>query len=567
MSNADQQDDFEKEIKDLFLIEASDLLDQAEAYLLTLEKNSADSEAFDALLRMMHNLKGSGKAVGFDEISKFSHQVENVLVAVRAGKVLFTTKVVGLMLKCCDRLKQDIILLKSDVAAPLDHQELYQQLTSTLEARPEEAHDALAEITEAHFQEAPTPIKQKPQLVVANNHAPSEEFVRISLKKIEDLLNNFGEAVILQATLDHVKYNLSEHHELALKTINQLSKLTYDLQQTTIALRMVSLKQVFSKMERTARDTAVSVAKKIQFISEGQENELDKSIVDAVSDPLTHMIRNAVDHGLETEEERIAKGKDPCGKIVLNGFRRGGFFYITIQDDGRGLDKDKILAKAIKQGLVRSDEKLSDSEIYDLIYANGFSTRETASDISGRGVGMNVVKESIQALKGTCTIESKLGEGTCFTIRLPLTLAIFNGMVVKIAENLYIIPNSDVESVAAMPADGGRYVSEGKEKVIEVGDVVMPLINLREKLKTGSDALKIQQRITAGTLVITHTGGTPHAMLVDEVVAQQRVVHKTLGPEVNHQVKGAAGATILGDGSPALILDISALLPLRERVA
>ncbi len=565
------RDDFQAEIADCFLIEATDLIAEVESFLLTLERDPHDSPAFDALLRAMHNLKGSGKAVGFAEISKLGHLTESLLISARKLKAPLAGEIMAILLKTCDRFKNDFVILKENHKASLDHEDLYQALEHANNFLQEHAQgnfysppgnafqDAEASGVDAYF------AKKNPN-PAATATAKHDDFVRISLRKIEDLLNNFGEQVILQATLDHIKFDLDRHHELALKTINQLNKLTYDLQQTTISLRMVNLKTLFSRMERTVRDTAVATGKKIKFISEGQDNELDKSIVDSIIDPLTHMVRNAVDHGLESPQERKKQGKDPAGTITLKGFRRSGSFYITVEDDGRGLDQEKILSKAKKIGLIPENAKLSEPEIYELIYANGFSTRDTATDISGRGVGMNVVKEAIAALKGVCQIESKLGSGTRFTIRLPLTLAIFSGIVTRIGANLYVIPQSDVERILAYNSKGIRFVSERGERVVSIENSVIPLVDLRDRLKTAQNQRAVsnadfpettsRQR---GTIIISGAGNMRNALIVDDVLTQQRIVHKSLGPEVNG-LKGTSGVTILGDGSAALILDIRTLL-------
>lgn len=540
----------EKEISDLFLIEAAEFTDQAERCLLDIEKNPSDEQALDTLFRALHNIKGGAKSFGFSEMSSFSHHMENLFAAVRSGIMIITADVIDLMLICFDRLRKDIALLKENPQALLEHGELCNQLSKIIDNK--QPLENAAKIN--------SPKSELPKASPAKIQNRSHEYVRIAQKKIDDLLNNFGEQVILQATLEHIKYDLEQHHDVAIKTINQLSKLTYDLQQTTIALRMINLKQLFSKLERTARDTAIATDKKIELISEGQENEIDKTIADAIGDPLNHMIRNAVDHGIETSEERKRNGKNESGKITLKAFRRGGFFYIIVEDDGRGLDKEKIFKNAVQKGIIKSDAIMSDAEIYNLIYISGLTTRDTASDISGRGVGMDVVNESLRALKGTCEISAVIGEGTRFTIRLPLSLAIFNGMVVKVSNNFYIIPNSDVERVLPLPLNAGRFISSSKERVIEIDGTVMALVDLREKLSTHSShekAHSMKPSNSNGILIVTRAGHHYHAVIVDEILAQQRIVHKSLGQEVSH-LKGVTGATILGDGKAALILDISA---------
>lgn len=547
----------EKEINDIFLTEVGEYTDQAELCLLTLEKNISDKEAMDTLFRALHNMKGGAKSFGFNELATFSHEIENLLVAIKAGTVNLTKSIYELLFICVDRLRKDISILKNDHDARLVHQELLDQLTCASESiapvkNNEDIDLGNNKIIAATEKENPKKIED------AQSVKQNQEYVRISQNKIDDLLNNFGEQVILQATLEHIKYDLLHNNDIAIKTINQLSKLTYDLQQTTIALRMVNLKQLFSKLERTARDTAAATAKTVEFVAEGQHNEIDKTIADAIGDPLNHMIRNAVDHGIETPDLRKKNGKAEAGKITISAHRRGGFFNIIVEDDGAGLDKEKIYSNAVKKGHIKADAVLTDSEIYNLIYINGLSTRDAANDISGRGVGMDVVNESIRALKGTCEISARVGFGTRFTIRLPLSLAIFNGMVVRVSENIYIIPNADIERVLHVAANSGRAISGSNDRVIEVAGTVIPLIDLREKFKNNTRH-KTQGIIAEGTMIITQTAARRHAVIVDEVISQQRIVHKPLGREVS-QLKGITGATILGDGKAALILDISAWL-------
>lgn len=594
-------DEFLKEVRDVFLMEATEMLDQVEKYFLVLEKNPTDQATLEGLFRVAHNLKGSGKAAGFDEFAQFNHEMENLLVALREKKLPISSAIISLLLECSDKLRRDVEELKQSHQVALNHTELYKKIEHALsqgtdggKKKPEDVvffegdagesasgaagSDSSEDAHSVAGAAAPAAkeavnlfeVDEAKKVQKVSNFQRGDEFVKISLRKIDDLLNNFGEQVILQSALDHAKENLVENHDFVLKTITQLNKLTHDLQQTAIALRMVNLNQLFSKMERAARDTAKVSQRNIEFITEGQENELDKSIVDALSDPLMHMVRNAVDHGIEPEADRLIAGKPSVGKVILRGFRRGGFFYIQVQDDGKGMDPEVIYKKALRLGLVRPDVKMTETEIFDLIYLNGFSTRDVVTDISGRGVGMNVVKEMIQAFKGTCQTTSKVGEGTIFTIRLPLTLAIFNGMVMKIAGEHYIVPNSDVEEVLAMPKDGMRYVS-ANERVIQIRDSVLPLQDLRDKLKTkGKKASKAPSKDghpgdekhdakAEGTLMIARINGIRYALIVDEVLAQQRIVHKTLGPEAS-KIKGAAGATILGDGSVAVILEIPALV-------
>jgi two-component system chemotaxis sensor kinase CheA len=560
-----------KEIQDSFLAEAGDLLIDVESYFLALEKNPENQEVLDKLFRLAHNLKGSGKAVGFEHLSHFSHQIESLLVGIRNKQVPSSSDNIQLLLECCDQLKSDIITLKDSADARLDHTVLMDRL---IQACANQASSGDFGASGASpFEQSPF---VAPVLVAAKSveselsklagsdgkkrSSSSDESIRIPVKKIEDMLNSFGEQVILQSTLEHAKDDLLNNQEIIYRTITQLGKITHDLQRATMSLRMVGLKTLFARLERVARDAAQAVGKEIQFVTDGAENELDKSIVDALIDPLTHMMRNSVDHGIEYWDDRMQKGKPEKGTVRLAGYRRGGHFCIELSDDGRGLDPEKIAQKAIEKGLIHNAEGMSKSEIFELIFKNGFSTKDQVSDISGRGVGMNVVLETILSLKGAYEIESEVGVGTVFRLKLPLTLAIFNGMVLRVGTDRYVIPASDVEAVIRLGACETRRM-ENNRYCVKHKDEVMPILDLRvrygdKKRKISYEASEITGR---ESVLVVRQGGDAHAVIVDEVLVLQKVVHKNLTPELR-QVKGSSGVTILGDGQVALILDFGQLL-------
>lgn len=560
-----------KEIQDSFLAEAGDLLVDVESYFLALEKNPEDQEVLDKLFRLAHNLKGSGKAVGFEHLSHFSHQIESLLVGIRNKQVPSSSDNIQLLLECCDQLKSDITKLKDSSDAQLDHTILMDRLVQACANQgPANGSDSFSA---SPFEQspfvAPVPVAAKhvePELAklvggdLKKRPMSGDESIRIPVKKIEDMLNSFGEQVILQSTLEHAKDDLLNNQEIIYRTITQLGKITHDLQRATMSLRMVTLKTLFARLERVARDAAQAVGKEIQFVTDGAENELDKSIVDALIDPLTHMMRNSVDHGIEYWDDRIQKGKPEKGTVRLAGYRRGGHFCIELSDDGRGLDPDKIAQKAIEKGLIKSADGMSKGEIFELIFKNGFSTKDQVSDISGRGVGMNVVLETILSLKGAYEIESEVGVGTVFRLKLPLTLAIFNGMVLRVGSDRYVIPASDVEAVIRLGACETRRM-ESNRYCVKHKDEVMPILDLRvrygdKKRKISYDTNEITGR---ESVLVVRQGGDAHAVIVDEVLVLQKVVHKNLTPELR-QVKGSSGVTILGDGQVALILDFGQLL-------
>ena len=537
-------DDFLKELQETFLIESQDLLASVESLFLKLEKNSSDIEVFNQLSRLAHNFKGSGKAVGFDHLSHFSHQLENLLLACKNHLVTPTPLVINLLFRSVDALKLDIETLRS--SGPIMD---YSILLGEIDLALKQEHVVPAK--DQVFKSIQPNLEMEP--VVKKTQAA--EYLRIPAMRIETLVDSFGEQVILQSALEQAKNDLVKNEDLILKTISQLSKLTYDLQQTAMSLRMVSLNLLFSKLERAARDAAQTLSKPILFTSKGNEQELDKTIVDSLSDALTHMVRNAVDHGIETPEERVASKKNPEGTISLIGFRSGGSFVIEVRDDGRGMDPSKIFAKAQKLGLVSADAQLSEKQIFDLIFENGFSTKDAATDLSGRGVGMDVVKEKIKELKGSYEIESHLGQGSCFRIHLPLTLAIFNAMIVRLGNEKFIIPNSDVDEVSRMHIEKFQVASEA-QGLLQIRDQVFAVVDLRKELFQKA----VEGRNSQVTALLVRKTKQPYALLVDEVLSIQKVVHKAVGQDVK-RVRGSAGASILGDGSVCLILNIAHFSP------
>ena len=322
-----------------------------------------------------------------------------------------------------------------------------------------------------------------------------------------------------------------------------------------MSLRMIPIRSTFRRMARLARDVASKVGKKVVLDTKGEDTELDKTVVDAIGDPLVHMIRNAVDHGLEaTAEDRIAAGKNPVGRIELRAFHQGGSIHVEIEDDGRGLNREQILAKAVDRGIVTADDSLSDSEVFNLIFAPGFSTAEKVTDVSGRGVGLDVVKRNIEALRGRTEIRSTLGKGTVFSIRLPLTLAIIDGMVVRVGRERYILPTVSIVRMISPGHDDLMSVL-GRGTLLTVDDELIPLFRLDEIFSV-PDAI---QRLDKASAVIVEHESRKYAFLVDELLGQQQTVIKPLGPTVAG-VAGLAGGAIMPDGQVGLILDIAGLV-------
>lgn len=420
---------------------------------------------------------------------------------------------------------------------------------------------------------APTPaLKAVPNDAAAPNRAEREKpaarssestSIRVAVEKVDQLINLVGELVITQSMLAQRSNELDPvtHGDL-ITSMGQLQRNARDLQESVMSIRMMPMEYVFSRFPRLVRDLASKLNKQIELTQVGSSTELDKSLIERIIDPLTHLVRNSLDHGIESPENRIAAGKSPVGNLTLSAEHQGGNICIEVTDDGAGLNRERILAKAMSQGMSVS-ENMTDEEVGMLIFAPGFSTAEQVTDVSGRGVGMDVVKRNIQEMGGHVEIKSKQGSGTTIRILLPLTLAILDGMSVKVADEVFILPLGAVME-SLQPRDEDLHPLAGGERVLEVRGEYLPLVELWKVFEV--DGAKTEA--TQGIVVILQSAGRRYALLVDQLIGQHQVVVKNL--ESNYRkVPGISAATILGDGSVALIVDVSALQGLNreQRVA
>ena len=424
--------------------------------------------------------------------------------------------------------------------------------------------------TSSHLPPAPTESEGKPAVAMASATSPvssalpvakaapkaEAQTVRVATDKIDKLINLVGELVINQSILNECVHNFTMAKLPSLReAVAEMERASRELQERVMAIRMLPIKNAFGRFPRLVHDLSMACGKKIELKTAGEETELDKSVIEAIADPLTHLVRNSVDHGLETPEDRLAAGKSETGTVLLSASHEGGSIMIEIADDGRGLNRERILAKAIERGLVPdSDSAPSDDVIYNFIFHPGFSTAQKVTDLSGRGVGMDIVKQAIQGLGGTISLTSTPGKGTQFRIRLPLTLAILEGLSLSVGEETYIIPlTSIIESIR--PQEGDVRLVAGSSEVAIVRDEMIPLMRLSHIFGVKS----FIQEVTEGLLVIVEYEGIKVAIMVDELIGQSQVVIKSL--ETNYgKVAGIAGATIMGDGRVALIVDVHGLM-------
>ncbi|WP_300157937.1 chemotaxis protein CheA, partial [Solidesulfovibrio sp.] len=378
--------------------------------------------------------------------------------------------------------------------------------------------------------------------------------LRVDAAKLDDLVNLVGELVIAQARLTQLASGLA--HPALTSVAEEIERLSNELRDNTLGIRMLPIGTTFSRFRRLVRDLSAEMRKSIELVTEGGETELDKTVIEQLNDPLVHLLRNSIDHGIEPPGERLAAGKPETGAIVLSAEHAGGEVVLSITDDGRGMNPDRIRAKAEEKGLIPPDARLSESEIYNLVFLPGFSTAEKITNVSGRGVGMDVVKRSMDALRGKIDIQSTFGKGSRITIKLPLTLAIIDGLQIKAGDDQYIIPLSLVEECVELPRDQGQ----ARGRTIHLRGEIVPYIRLREAFELAGEPPAIEQ------IVVTRFEGERAGIAVDQVMGQQQTVIKSLGSYIG-SVAGISGATINGDGTMSLILDVPTLVAAVRRAA
>jgi two-component system chemotaxis sensor kinase CheA len=551
--------DFIAELQDTYLAEASEMIENLEGLFLCFEANPGDITTFQAIFRIAHTLKGSARSVMFTEFADFAHVIENLLEKIKSSEVKASSEVIDTLLGTVDTMRSWVAGLKENRAYKPEFQRQLIILKDLAQSKSQ---------TKANVDTSPIPAEPDPAwgifdesdkkvaTVAAKPQEKPDESVRLPMSRIDALLDLFGEQVILQASLEQARREAPLNHELTDGIVSQLGKITYDLQHTVMSLRMVSLTGLFHKMQRTARDTAKSLDKRVDIESSGEDMELDKMAVDQLSGAVTHLIRNAIDHGIEQPSERERKGKSPVARLSIRASQENGRFSLTIADDGRGLDKDKIIRKALQQGLITSSDAMSDDQIYQLIFRSGFSTADQVSDVSGRGVGMDAVKSVVESLRGEVRLQTQSGLGTIITIRLPLNMAIFNGMVFRLASDRYILPSRDIKEVICYESRDIHEVSEDQTMIVK-DDKTLTVVDVRKFLYRHPRRKRTNPSQRCIALVV-HKNDREYALEVDEIIGQQRVVLKKLGRELEN-FPNVSGGAILGDGQVAMILNLDAI--------
>ncbi len=569
--------------------EAFEHLTNSEKSVLILETVPDDKEAINNIFRAFHTIKGAAAFLDLKDIRTFAHEAETMLDMVRKGQLAFEGRVVELTLAAVDLLRKLLELLNEQASnagqLKSPYVDIGEQLLALKEVIGGKKHAPVGEIlvkqgavTELELaqalevQKSFSPDKKVGEILVENHAAsakqvqgaleaqktgaPLENSIKIQLDKLDNLIDLVGELVISETQVIQSPLVMRFEDQKFHKNLSELDRITRRLQQLAMGMRLVQVGPTFQKMVRLVRDLSKKMGKEITISLSGEDTEIDKNMVELVGDPLMHMVRNSVDHGIEPRDVRVANGKPSGGKVQLSAFHRGGSVVIEIKDDGGGLRKDKILAKAIERGLVKPGEELPDKRIFNLIFEPGFSTADKVTDVSGRGVGMDVVKKNIEKLRGRVEIESEAGQGSTFSIYLPITLAIIEGIVVQVGQEKYILPiNSVIEFVKADEASLTLVYGQGE--MFRVYGKVYPLIRLGKIFNVPHCREKFEET----TVCIIESEYGRACVLVDELLGQQQVVIKNLGDNLR-RVQGVSGAAILGDGRVGLILDVNGLVSL-----
>lgn len=590
-------DDADRDLLPDFITESGECVVNSEAALLQLEANPSDEEAVNTVFRAFHTVKGTSAFLGLARIAAFAHEAESLLSRVRDKEIAYTRGCADLSLRSADMLKELLSVVEhalngdGRMPVPDGYVELLDALAGYDPARdadgvavptrsesddifPAADHDTTAvAVTSGDLRLATTAEPSLAQVqatastavsAAANNSATAsssaDATIRVRTDRLDRLIDMVGELVIAQSMIaGDDGFSNGAQHEL-LRKVTHAGKIVRELQDLSMSMRMVPLRSTFQKLARVVRDTATKAGKTVQFVTEGDEVEIDRTMVDRLGDPLVHMVRNAVDHGVEPPHERTANGKPSLGVVRLHAYHASGNVVVELIDDGRGLHRDKIVKKAIEKGLIESDKGMTDSEVFTLIFAPGFSTAEKVTDISGRGVGMDVVRRNLEAIRGRIDITSVPGKGTTFAIRLPLTLAVTDGMLVKVGGERFIVPLTHIH-MSFRPEPSMLSTVVGKGEMVLLRGELMPVVRLHRLF----DVPNAVESPLEGLLMIVGDGHKRTALLVDELLGQQQVVAKALGDGLG-KVEGVSGGAILGDGRVGLILDVNETLALAQTV-
>ena len=595
LEQEEELDEDDRVILEDFVLESIEGLDSIEIKLMELEENPDDMDIINSIFRPFHTIKGVSGFVNLNKINKLAHSAESLLDKARSKQLVIQDTIVDIILEVVDVLKKMVTDVQDGLAngrrldKGLEIAPLIARLDeiSSLEKIPEKQRVgeilvrkgkiSAVDVEQGLEIQKKNPDKKLGTILVQEKKTGSEEIIsalreqkkpgrqqvdhhiKVDMIKLDNLVDLTGELVIAQAMLKQNISGITANNQQLYRNLSQLSQITSGLQTTAMSMRMVPIKATFQKMVRLVRDLAKNSGKKVTLKMSGEDTEIDRNVVEELYQPMVHMIRNSVDHGIETPDERKAAGKAETGTVFLRAYHQGGKIVVEIKDDGRGLDKERILDKAESSNIITGRNELTNSEIYNLIFRPGFSTAKKVTDISGRGVGMDVVKKAIEKLKGHVEIDSSQGQGSTFIINLPLTLAIIEGMVVRVGRMKYIIPALAIlESLK--PDKKQCSTVEGKGEMIMCRGSLIPLIRLDKLFNVKGDSVHPWE----GLVVAVEHEDERRSLLLDELLGKEEVVIKNLG-EGMQNIKGISGGAIMGDGRIALILDMAGIFELARQ--
>ena len=559
-------DDMQELVQD-FLVETNEIIENLDHDLVELESNQNDLELLNKIFRGAHTMKGSSSFLGFNKLADLTHHAEDILNKLRKGEMVVTREIMDTLLEFVDKTKQIISDIENgtdtaDVASVINDLKLASE-GKLVGKKPAAASAPAAQASAAAPKAAP---KTAPKQEAKQHQATQvEQTIRVDVSRLDSLVNLVGELVLSRNRLSQIAGELENKFEneylveQLLDVTSAIGMNTTELQLAIMKTRMIAIGKVFNKFPRVVRDIARDTGKEIELIISGEETELDKQVIESIGDPLLHMIRNSCDHGVETPDVRLAKGKPRMGTVNLSAYHEGNHVVIEIKDDGAGMDPNKLKRKAIEKGVITVDEanSMDDKQAFALIFKPGFSTAEKITNISGRGVGMDVVRTNIEKLNGIITIDSKIDEGSTFYLKLPLTLAIIQALLVEVAGETFAIPlASVVETVRITNEEIHSF--EGRE-VLKLRDRVLSLIRLDEAFAL--DELE-QDEIY---VVVVALAEKQLGFIVDKLIGQEEIVIKSLGDYLGGN-PGIAGATITGDGRVRLILDVAGVIEVAQNM-
>src|SRR5579884_3749017 len=505
-----------------FIVESREHLNTIEQKVLALEQDAADQDAIHATFRAFHSILASKDYVGIwlDQLDAMLQRGETVAAPENAT-----------LLADLRRVLEERAAPVTEAASTSSIQELARAVSTPSEAAPEESAAARA--------------------VVEKTEARS---IKVDTARLDYLVDMVGEMVIAQSLVRHDPDLEAEKRPRLVRNLSQLARITNEVQRTAMSMRMVPVRQLFRKMSRLVRDLSRKTGKRVELELYGEDTELDRNIVEDLGDPLMHMVRNAVDHGIETPEDRARSGKPDVARVRLGAAHQAGHIVIEVSDDGRGLNKEKIVARAVERGLLEAGTQPSEDELFHLIFQPGFSTAEKVTDVSGRGVGMDVVKKQIQKLRGRVDIQSTPGAGAIFLLKLPLTLAIIDGLVARVGAERYIVPIFAVREMLR-PTEDMISTVQGRAEMVLIRGSLLPIVRLHERF----GVVPRTENPTEALLVVAEGARRRFCLMVDDLLGKQEVVIKSLGESLQ-RINGVAGGAILGDGRVGLILDLEGLV-------